>query len=101
MIGAQYGWLTVGEFSESTINFPLEKEEQLTELQSDKTLQMKYGDLPFLRFFLWAKKQYPVIVVEALNTTYLCELGFSALTNKNKKHKRLRSVKQEMHVCLP
>jgi hypothetical protein len=43
-----------------------------------------------------AKEEYPEIAVEAVNTllhfstTYLCELGFSALANiKNKKCERL------------
>jgi hypothetical protein len=54
-----------------------------------------------------AKEEYPEIAVEAVNTllhfstTYLCELGFSALTNmKKKKREILLSLEQEMHVCL-
>ena len=59
------------------------------------------------KFWMLAKKEYPEIAMKAVNTllhfstTYLCELGFSALTNiKNKKRERLLSVEQEMHVCL-
>lgn len=92
---------------ESTTDLSLEKEEQLAELQTDRTLQLKYGELPLLKFWMLAKKEYPVIAVEAVNTllhfstTYLCELGFSTLTNiKNKKRERLLSVEQEMRVCL-
>jgi hypothetical protein len=77
---------------------------ELAELQSDHALQLKYGELSLLKFWILAKEEYPEIAVEAVNTvlhfstTYLCELGFSALTNiKNKKRERLE---QEMHVCL-
>jgi hypothetical protein len=34
------------------------------------------------------------------STTYLCERGFSALTNMNTKREWLLSLEQEMHVCL-
>jgi hypothetical protein len=77
---------------------------ELSELQSDRTLQLKYGEPSLLKFWILAE-EYPEIIVEAVNTllhfstTYLCELGFSALTNiKNKKRERLLSLQQEMRV---
>jgi hypothetical protein len=92
---------------EPTTNLPLEKEQQLAELQSDCTLQLKYGELSLLKFWMLAKEEYPEIVVEEVNTllhfstTYYCELGFSVLTNiENKKREGLLSFEQEMHVCL-
>jgi hypothetical protein len=92
---------------EPTTNLPLEKEQQLAELQSDRTLQLKYSELSLLKCWILAKEEYLEISVEAVNTllhfstTYLCELGFSALTNiKNKKPERLLSFEQEMRVCL-
>jgi hypothetical protein len=51
---------------EPTTNLPLEKE-QLAELQSDRTLQLKYGELSLLKFWMSAK-EYPEIAVEAVNT---------------------------------
>ncbi|XP_025414287.1 protein FAM200A-like [Sipha flava] len=58
-------------------------------------------------FWHFIKPEYPIITEIAINillpfsTTYLCELGFSALTNiKNKKRERFLSVEQEMRVCL-
>jgi hypothetical protein len=79
---------------------------ELAELQSDRTLQLKYSELSLLKFWILAE-EYPETAVEAVNTllhfstTYLCELGFSALTNiMNKKRERLLSLEQEMRVCL-
>jgi hypothetical protein len=106
---AEYDWVRnpYAVSPKRTNNLPLEKEEQLAELQSDHTLQLKYGELSLLKFWMLAKEEYPEIAVEAVNTllnfstTYLCELGFSALTNiKNKKRERFLSLEQEMHVCL-
>lgn len=109
--------LTVNEFDwvrnpyavspDSTTHLPLEKAEQLAELQEDRTLQLKYGELSLVKFWLLVEREYPAIAKDAVSTllpfstTYLCELGFSALTNiKNKKRERLMSVEQEMRVCL-
>jgi Na+-transporting NADH:ubiquinone oxidoreductase subunit NqrF len=91
---------------EPTTNFPLEKEE-LAELQSDRTLQLKYGELSLLKFWVLAKDEYPEIAVEAVNTllhllltTYLCERGFPALTNiMNKKCDFSHLNKKCMCVC--
>jgi hypothetical protein len=85
--------------SDATTHLPMEKQEQLAELQSDRTLQLKYGELSLLKFWILSKGEYPATAEEAastlllFSTTYLCELGFSALTNiKNKKRERLLSV---------
>jgi hypothetical protein len=104
---AEYDWVRnpYAVSPEPTTNLPLEKEE-LAEIQSDRTIQLKYGELSLLKFWMLAKEEYPEIAVEAVNTllhfsiTYLCELGFSALTNiKNKKCEGLLSLEQEMRVC--
>ncbi|KAF0749124.1 SCAN domain-containing protein 3-like [Aphis craccivora] len=105
----KYDWVRnpYATSSESTADLSLEKEEQLAEIQEDRTLRLKYNESPLIRFWMYAKTEYPVIAAEAINillhfsTTYLCELSFSALTNiKNKKRERLLSVDQEMRVCL-
>lgn len=56
--------------------------------------------------FQW-KKEYPaasssaVAILLPFSTTYLCELSFSSLTYiKNKYRERLRTVDQELRVCL-
>jgi hypothetical protein len=41
---------------------------ELAEIQSDRTLQLKYGELSLLKFWILAKKEYPEIAVEAVNT---------------------------------
>lgn len=105
----KYDWVRIpyATLSESTTDLSLEKEEQLADIQENRTLRLKYNELPLIRFWMYAKSEYPVIAEEAINillhfsTTYLCELGFSALTNiKNKKRERLHSIDQEMRVCL-
>jgi hypothetical protein len=47
---------------------------ELAELHSDRTLQLKYGKLSLLKFWILAKEEYPETAVKALNTL----LHFSA-----------------------
>lgn len=56
---------------------------------------------------IYVSKEYPEISMKALtillpfSTSYLCEQGFSTLTNiKNKKREKLNSMEEEMRVCL-
>jgi hypothetical protein len=52
---AEYDWVRnpYAVSPEPITNLPLEKEEQLAELQSDRTLQLKYGNYHFLNFGCW------------------------------------------------
>jgi hypothetical protein len=104
---AEYDWVRnpYAVSPEPTTNLPLEKEE-LAELQSGRTLQLKYGELSLLKFWVLAKEEYPEIAVEAVNmllhfsTTYLCELGFSALTNITRNARDFSHLNRKcMCVC--
>jgi hypothetical protein len=66
---AEYDWVRnpYDVSPEPTTNLPLEKEE-LAEFQSDRTLQLKYGEPSLLKFWMLAKEEYPEIAVEAVNT---------------------------------
>jgi len=85
----------------------LVEQEQLLELQSDRSLKLKLNELKLFQFWSFINTEYSIITEMAINTllpfftTNLCQLGFSALTNiKNKKREQLLSVEQEMRVCL-
>ena len=105
-----YDWVRnpFTEFSPSTENLlSLQEEEALSELQCDRTLKMKFNEVLLDKFWISAKREYPVISVKALNvllqfsTSYLCEQAFSCLTIiKSKSRNRLLSVEEELRVCL-
>ena len=105
-----YDWVrnSFTEFSPSTENLlSLQEEEELSELQCDRTLKMKFNEVLLDKFWISAKREYPVISVKALNvllqfsTSYLCEQAFSCLTIiKSKLRNRLLSVEEELRVCL-
>ena len=105
-----YDWVRnpFTEFSPSTENLlSLQEEEELSELQCDRTLKMKFNEVSLDKFWITAKQEYPVISVKAVNvllqfsTSYLCEQAFSCLTViKSKSRNRILSLEEELRVCL-
>jgi hypothetical protein len=68
------------EFSPNSQNLlSLQEEEQLTELQCDRTLKIKFNEVSPDVFWISIRKEYPVISANAVNillqfsTSYLCE----------------------------
>jgi hypothetical protein len=104
-----YNWVR-DPFSESSPqpkDLILREEEELCELQSDRTLKMRFTDLPLDKFWISVKEEYPAIHREAMNillqfsASYMCEQAFSGLTSmKSKDRYRFISAEDEIHVCL-
>lgn len=76
--------------SESTTDLSLEKEELLAEIQEDRTLRLKYNELPLIRFWIYEKTKYPVISEEAMNILFYQLLKRVRIfsSNKHKKQKK-------------
>lgn len=104
-----YDWVR-NPFSESSVqseNLNLKEQEEICDLQSDRTLRMRFDDVSLDKFWISVKEEYPAIYRKALNvllqfsTSYMCEQAFSCLTSiKNKERNRLLSVEDEIRVCL-
>ncbi|XP_060874839.1 protein FAM200A-like [Metopolophium dirhodum] len=88
----------------------INQEENLCSIKNDRTLQLKFKKITLNKFLTYVSKEYPEISIKALtillpfSTSYLCEQGFSELTNiknkKREKREKLNSVEKEMRVCL-
>jgi len=104
----KYDWVRNPFVEEkSTDIFTFQEEEELSDILNDRTLKLKYSQQNLNSFWIEIEKEHPSIAKKALtiliqfSTTYLCEFGFSALTNiKSKKRERLLSVEEELRVCL-
>ena len=84
-----------------------EEEEELACISTDGSLKIQYKELSLEKFWILIREEYQAIAKKALaillqfSTSYLCELGFSTLTNiKCKKRTNLQSIDEEMRVCL-
>ncbi len=104
-----YDWVKnpFTEFSTSTENLLSLQEEELNELQCDRTLKIKFNEESLDKFLISAKQEYPVISVKTLDVllqfsiSYLCEQAFSCLAvNKSKSRNRLLFVEEELRMCL-
>ena len=88
-------------------HLPINIQEELADLKADRTLKLKLLEVPLDTFWLAIRSGYPAISEMAVNvllpfsTTYLCELGFSTLTEiKTSKRERLKSIDEEMRLAL-
>lgn len=82
-------------------------EEELIDLKADLVRKTSFSQMDVAEFWISMKTEYPELSEKAVkillpfSTSYLCELGFSALTEiKSKKRERLLMVDQEMRVSL-
>jgi hypothetical protein len=85
----------------------MQGEEQLTELQRDRTLKIKFNEFPLDVFWISMRKEYSVISAKAVkislqfSTSYFCEQAFSRLTNiKSKDRNHLLPVEEILRICL-
>ena len=95
------------EFSGHPENLTLKEEEEFCELQSDRTLKMRFTDPSQDKFWISVKEECPTIHREAINillqfsTSYMWKQAFSNLTSiESKNRSRLLSVENEIRVCL-
>lgn len=84
-----------------------EFEENLIDLRSDLISRRVFGEKDLSEFWISLESKFPLLSSKAVElllpfgSSYLCELGFSALTEiKSKKRERLQMIDQEMRVCL-
>ena len=87
--------------------FSLIEEEGLATISTDRGLKIKHKETSIEQFWTSIKEEYPSISRKALTvllqffTSYLCEQGFSVLTNiKCKNRSNLKCIDEEMRVCL-
>ncbi|XP_034525746.1 protein FAM200A [Ailuropoda melanoleuca] len=88
------------------LNLEPEEENELLQLSSSFTLRNYYKTLSLSAFWIKIKDEFPllsrksILLLLPFTTTYLCELGFSILTQlKTKKRNRLNSA-PDMRVAL-
>jgi len=85
----------------------LEEKEELIEVKTDRTLQLRMPTLSLSDFWMIIEREHSVIDAKAIDTllpfttTYLCEKGFSSMTMlKTKYRERLLSLEDDMRICL-
>ena len=83
----KYDWLRNPFIQSNTQQLSLKEVEELTDIRNDRSLKLKHSEVSLETFWLEPKNEFPQITKQALtillqfSTSYLCELGFSCLTN--------------------
>jgi len=82
-------------------HLPLKAQEEFAELSSDSNLKLHFPDKPLIEFWIGTRTEFPTIADMALNallpfnTTYLCEITFSALAHiKSQYRSSLQNVEE-------
>lgn len=103
----KFGWVLNPFGNLVATEFQTSEEEQLIDLREDLLRKTSFGQVETSEFWISLRSQYPDLCLKALKvllpfaTSYLCELGFSALAEiKSKKRERLLMIDEEMRVCL-
>lgn len=104
---SNFEWVVNPFISTDTTYINVNEEEILIDIRNDLVLKGIFKEKELSEFWLTLRQQYPQIVSKAIEallpfgSSYLCEHGFSALTEmKSKKRERLQIVDEEMRVCL-
>ena len=90
----------------STEKLILREREECAELRMDRTMKLKFSELPLDQFWLASTSEYPTISRHAIEqlllfpTTYLCELAFSTLVYMKSNRRSRVSVEQALRVAL-
>ncbi|ESO10451.1 hypothetical protein HELRODRAFT_91812 [Helobdella robusta] len=82
-------------------------QENLIDLKNDLVFKRLFTEQELSEFWLCLNSKFPKLsnaAIESLlpfGSSYLCEQGFSTLTEmKSKKRERLQMIDEEMRVCL-
>ena len=85
--------------SEEDVDLPLDTYMKLLQLSEDSSMKSLFNMNELPEFWLYAKAEYPALALCALKfyvpfrTTYLCESGFSSVTDiKIQKRNRIATV---------
>ncbi|KAK2702820.1 hypothetical protein QYM36_018585 [Artemia franciscana] len=85
-------------------HLPLKAQEEFAELSCDSNLKLQFRKKPLIEFWIGTRTEIPKITDMALNvllpfnTTYLCEVLFSALTHiKSQYRSAIRNVEEVLH----
>jgi hypothetical protein len=83
------------------------EKEKLIELKNDVKSKTYFIEFEIAKFWVLMRRDFPELSEKALRallpfgSSYLCEFGFSALTEiKSKKRERLGMLDEELRVCL-
>ena len=103
----QHDWIrNPFDFKGSISHLPTGVQEQFQDLTSDRSLQIKFNNMPLTDFWLSLESEYGELsriagmILIPFASTYLCETAFSAMTAIKTKGRNRLSVEGDRRVAL-
>lgn len=102
----QYDWIRDPFNATPPADFSTAEEEQFIDLSSDSTMRLQFRSKTLVAFWIGVEKDYPLLGRRAMATllpfatSYLCEIGFSAVASIKTKYRSKLDIENELRVAV-
>uniref|UniRef100_A0A3Q4HQ00 Zinc finger BED domain-containing protein 5-like n=1 Tax=Neolamprologus brichardi TaxID=32507 RepID=A0A3Q4HQ00_NEOBR len=102
----EYDWIRDPFSATPPADFSTSEEEQFIDLTSDSTKRLQFNSQTLAAFWIGVDKDYPLLGKRALAillpfaTSYLCEVGFSAVASIKTKYRSKLDIENELRVAV-
>lgn len=103
---AQYDWVIDPFNAAAPADFSSAEEDQFIEMTSDSTRRLRFTAQTLSEFWLGVEREHPLIGQRAVGillpfaTSYLCEIGFSAVACLKTKYRSKLNIEHELRVAI-
>ncbi|KAE8287193.1 Zinc finger BED domain-containing protein 5 Transposon-derived Buster1 transposase-like protein [Larimichthys crocea] len=102
----QYDWIRDPFSATPPAEFSTTENEQFIDVTSDSTMRLEFKSKTLAAFWIGVEKDFPLLAKRALATllpfatSYLCEIGFSAVASIKTKYRSKLDIENELRVAV-
>ncbi|XP_030298054.1 zinc finger BED domain-containing protein 5-like [Sparus aurata] len=102
----EHDWIRDPFSATPPADFSTAEEEQFVDVTSDSTMRLQFKSKTLAAFWIGAEIDYPLLGKRALTillpfaTSYLCEIGFSAVASIKTKYRSKLDIENELRVAV-
>ncbi|XP_073324188.1 zinc finger BED domain-containing protein 5-like [Pagrus major] len=102
----KYDWIRDPFSASPPADLSTSEEEQFIDVTSDSTMRLQFQSKTLAAFWIGVEKEYPLLGKRALAillpfaTSYLCEIGFSAVASIKTKYRSKLDIENELRVAI-
>ncbi|KAE8298778.1 Zinc finger BED domain-containing protein 5 Transposon-derived Buster1 transposase-like protein [Larimichthys crocea] len=102
----QYDWIRDPFSATPPAEFSTTENEQFIDVTSDSTMRLEFKSKTLAAFWIGVEKDFPLLGKRALATllpfatSYLCEIGFSAVASIKTKYRSKLDIENELRVAV-
>ncbi|XP_059375528.1 zinc finger BED domain-containing protein 5-like [Carassius carassius] len=102
----QYDWIRDPFSATPPVEFSTTENEQFIDVTSDSTMRLEFKSKTLAAFWIGVEKDFPLLGKRALATllpfatSYLCEIGFSAVASIKTKYRSKLDIENELRVAV-